>query len=289
MKASSIPSKFNIPFANSAGAGYTRPIPEASQIGIQNGAASLTDGFPPANFLPQGAGGTPPFGQDFNGLLKQVTSWTQWQNAGGAVPYDQTFQLAIGGYPYGAIVESAATPGTFWICTADDNTTNPDTSGANWSAWPSTGAVVAAGGIANVQMFTTTTRVPMAGNAGNSWGVTPWNGTYIKQYAASKIIAMYAGPTYTPVSAVNGTIAAALTVGGTPIQQAASNSTFTDARGQTVVNGLYAGIAAGSVAWSIKYQRFDSNDWNTIFCPNSTDTAQLPPATTATLILGEIK
>lgn len=287
MKASSIPSKFNIPFANSAGAGYTRPIPEASQIGIQNGAASLTDGFPPANFLPQGAGGTPPFGQDFNGLLKQVTSWTQWQNAGGAVPYDPTFQLAIGGYPYGAIVESAAAPGTFWICMTDDNVSNPDAGGANWSAWPSTGAVVAAGGIANVQMFATSARVLMTGNSGNGYTVIPWNGTYMKQYASSRIIAWFAGPSYT--AGATGATGAALGVGGTVVQQAVSSSTSSDSRGQTTINGLYSGSGVGSVPWSISYARFDSTSWTNTFCPSSVDNAQLPPATTATLILGEIK
>ena len=61
MLASAIPIKFPIPFGNSAGGGYIRPIPQASQIGIANGAASLTDGFPPLNFLPLGSGGVPPF------------------------------------------------------------------------------------------------------------------------------------------------------------------------------------------------------------------------------------
>ncbi|KAA1174648.1 hypothetical protein FP026_29625, partial [Rhizobium tropici] len=73
MKASDIPVKFPIPFAASAGGGYIRAIPQASQIGITNGAASLTDGFPPLTFLPVGAGGTPPWGQDFNGILNEIT------------------------------------------------------------------------------------------------------------------------------------------------------------------------------------------------------------------------
>lgn len=287
MKAGSIPSKFTIPFASGAGTGFIRPIPAASQIGIQNGAASLIDGFPPANFLSEGAGGTPPFGQDFNGLLNQITAWTQWQSAGGAVPYDAAFQLAIGGYPYGAIIESAAKPGTFWICGTDDNMSDPDAGGANWSAWPSTSAVVAAGGIANVQMFMSTTRVPMTGNAGNGYLVTPWNGTYVKQYASSKIIAWYAAPSYSP--GVTGATGATLTVGGTSIQQAASNSTSADARGQSVINGLFSGKPAGVVNWSASYARFDSLGWTGVFCPNQTDHGQLPPQTTATIIFGEIK
>jgi len=62
MLSTSIPPKFPIPFANAAGPSFIRPIPTASQIGIQDGAASLTDGFPPDCFTPVVAGGTPPFG-----------------------------------------------------------------------------------------------------------------------------------------------------------------------------------------------------------------------------------
>ncbi len=85
MKLSDIPAnKFPIPFANAAGPSYITTIPEASQIGITAGAASLTDGFVPLNFQPVGSGGVPPRGVDFNGLLKQITQWSQWQNAGGS-------------------------------------------------------------------------------------------------------------------------------------------------------------------------------------------------------------
>ncbi|NTF54939.1 hypothetical protein G6L12_08535 [Agrobacterium rhizogenes] len=133
MKLSDIPSKFAIPFGASAGGGFIRTIPQASQIGTQDGAASLTDGFPPVTFLPVGSGGTPPWGQDFNGILNQITEWSQWQNAGGLVIYDSTFSTSIGGYPKGAILASSASPGFIWMSTADDNTTNPDgVSPSNW-------------------------------------------------------------------------------------------------------------------------------------------------------------
>lgn len=133
MLVASIPAKFNIPFANSAGGGFTRPVPEASQIGIQAGAASLTDGFPPVCFLPIGAGGTPPWGADFNGLLNQISAWCQWQAAGGKVAYDSAFSTAIGGYPNGAFVASAVTDGLYWLNGTDGNTTDPDAGGAGWS------------------------------------------------------------------------------------------------------------------------------------------------------------
>lgn len=132
MQASQIPTKFPIPFANGAGGAFIRPIPQASQIGVQAGAASLTDGFPPVTFTPIAAGGTPPFGQDFNGLLNQITAWSQWQNAGGLVPYDAVFSAAIGGYPQGAMLAGAA-PGVVWLSVVDNNVTDPDTGGAGWT------------------------------------------------------------------------------------------------------------------------------------------------------------
>jgi hypothetical protein len=132
MLKSSIPPKFPIPFAAEAGAPYIRSIPEPSQIGIQNGAASLTDGFPPLTFTPAGAGGDPPFGADFNGILNQITLWSQFQGAGAAVTYDAAFSAAIGGYPNGAVLATASQTGYFWLSIADNNTSDPETGGANW-------------------------------------------------------------------------------------------------------------------------------------------------------------
>lgn len=134
MLISSIPTKISIPFAASAGAGFTRQVPDASQIGIQDGAASFTDGFPPDCFLPIGAGGTPPWGADFNGLLNQMSAWLRWQQAGGfPINYDAVFSAAVGGYPNGAFIGSATTFGNFWISTADNNTSDPDAGGSNWT------------------------------------------------------------------------------------------------------------------------------------------------------------
>jgi len=131
MQSSNIPSKIPLPFAYAAGSSYKNTIPVASQIGITNGKASLTDGFPPLTFTALSAGGIPPFGADFNGILNEVTAIQQWQNAGGFFPYDSVFSTAIGGYPKGAILQAAAFGG-LWVSTAENNTTNPDTGGAGW-------------------------------------------------------------------------------------------------------------------------------------------------------------
>lgn len=131
MLASQAPTSFVAPFANAAGSGFIRTIPVTSQVGITNGAASLHDGFPPDCFSPVAAGGVPPFGQDFNGLMLQTTAGVQWSQVGGEPVYSSAFSTAIGGYPNGAILQSADGTG-FWRSTADNNTSNPDTGGANW-------------------------------------------------------------------------------------------------------------------------------------------------------------
>lgn len=130
MLASDIPGfKFPIPFANGADAAHrTAPIPTATTGSYR---ASLTLGYPPETFLATGAGGTPPDGRDFNGILYEITGWNRWQQAGGPIQYDATFSAAIGGYPAGAVLMSNPA-GILWRSTADNNLTNPDASGAGW-------------------------------------------------------------------------------------------------------------------------------------------------------------
>lgn len=132
MLLSQLAKRFSIAWANAASSTYRASIPKDTQIGIEDGRASLTDGFPPVTFLPVGAGGTPPFGKDANGILYEITNAVRWTQAGGPAVYNATFSTEIGGYPRGAIVSSAVEPELQWLSVVDDNTTNPDTGGANW-------------------------------------------------------------------------------------------------------------------------------------------------------------
>jgi hypothetical protein len=130
---SSIPTKIPTTWGASAPSGnITCPMPVPSQIPFAAGRASWTDGFPPVTFSPVGAGGVPPFGQDFNGVLCQLSQWTRWQNAGGPLFYDGTFSSAVGGYPKWTILSNASTVGCYWVSEVDNNTSDPDTGGANW-------------------------------------------------------------------------------------------------------------------------------------------------------------
>lgn len=152
MLASQIPAKFPIPFASGALPANIRPIPTPSQIPIQGGAASLTDGFPPTTFIQVAAGGIPPFGQDFNGLLNQITKWNQWQAMGGPITYDGGFSASIGGYAFGSQVLSDSGH-VVYVSTVNGNLNNPNTNPVNWrigwSIW--SGSTWNALGSGNVQ------------------------------------------------------------------------------------------------------------------------------------------
>ena len=132
MQSSDIPDRFNIPFANAATGSYIRPIPTASQIGVDNGRASLADGFPPDTFTPISGGGVPPSGRDMNGILFRSTAWSRWLAAGAPISYSAAFSAAIGGYPAGAFLQSSTLIGVFYVSTVENNTTNPEAGGANW-------------------------------------------------------------------------------------------------------------------------------------------------------------
>jgi hypothetical protein len=128
MQLSQFPQPIETPFAAGAGANYIRPIPIASQIGTNPGAASYTDGFVPLNFQPISGGGIPPDGRDMNGILYAITALLQWYNSGGAVAWSQTTATGIGGYPKYAIVQSQQVyPGVIWVSLVDNNAVNPDT------------------------------------------------------------------------------------------------------------------------------------------------------------------
>ncbi|WP_313449656.1 hypothetical protein [Atlantibacter hermannii] len=124
MQISNLPKLLPVPFASS---GSKQDIPVASQIGVSGGRASYTDGFPPLTRTPIAAGGIPPFGTDFNGVLNDITSAIRWAQAGGGYRYDSTFSSSVGGYPLGAIVNNSTGDGR-WFNTIDGNTNSPEVS-----------------------------------------------------------------------------------------------------------------------------------------------------------------
>jgi hypothetical protein len=130
MKLSDMPLRIDTPFASSATSDYVRDIPDST---VTPGAASYALGFPPLTAQPIASGGIPPDIKDFNGILRAVTQWTNWLNAGAPVTYDSSFATIIGGYPLGAQLASASVPGKIWRSTANDNLNNPDVTPTGWA------------------------------------------------------------------------------------------------------------------------------------------------------------
>lgn len=137
MQTSGLPTRIPVPFADS-GVKNSIPITASPTPGL----ASFTTGFGPLNMTPIVAGGIPPEGQDFNGILNAITNVLRWTNAGGQYAYDATFSAAVGGYPKGALIARAGYDG-YWQNTAENNTTNPDTGGAGWKPVPVQGGEAA--------------------------------------------------------------------------------------------------------------------------------------------------
>lgn len=117
-------------WGKNAGPAYITTVPDASQIGTTNGAASFADGYPPLNDTPAAAGGVPPRIQDANGVLNALSASVQWYGAGGPVFYNAAFATAIGGYPRGAMLATTlnfadGTPVSRIISSLNNNANDP--------------------------------------------------------------------------------------------------------------------------------------------------------------------
>jgi hypothetical protein len=135
MQASNSPVLIPVPFADS---GTKNDIPTTPSL--TPGLASLQLGFPPVTMVPLVAGGIPPLGADFNGILNLISAASQWAQAGGGYTYNSAFSTAIGGYPKGSTLIAADFSGS-WRSLVENNTTNPDAGGAGWVAVESLGVV----------------------------------------------------------------------------------------------------------------------------------------------------
>lgn len=93
--------------------------------------ASYEQGFPALNMTPIAAGGVPPSGQDFNGILYDVSNAAMWQQAAGILPWNAEFaQSAVsGGYPKNALVVHNA---ALYQSAIDNNPSEPGAD-SNWS------------------------------------------------------------------------------------------------------------------------------------------------------------
>ncbi|MTC71943.1 pyocin knob domain-containing protein [Providencia sp. wls1914] len=91
------------PFAKN---GQKNVIPENYETSMDSNQATWDQGFSQITMLPVAAGGLPPKGQDFNGILNQISENIVYQSQGGRFKFSPEYAESIGGYPKGAILQS---------------------------------------------------------------------------------------------------------------------------------------------------------------------------------------
>ncbi len=131
MQTSGIPARVAVPFADS---GTKNTIPVPSQVAVTPGLASYTTGFPPLTMTPITAGGVPPYGADFNGILNAITNAIRWSSAGSGYPFDSAFAATVTGYPKGALLPSSDYSG-YWLNTLEANSTSPENTTSAVTGW----------------------------------------------------------------------------------------------------------------------------------------------------------
>lgn len=126
--AVTVPDNNAVPFAVS---GSKNTIPVTPPGG---GLASMTQGFPPVTMQPIASGGVPPAGQDFNGILNQLSSHQVFLNAGMLYKFDADFAADIGGYSKGAVL--LLDDGLSSVqSTVDNNEIDPNSSMTGWQPY----------------------------------------------------------------------------------------------------------------------------------------------------------
>lgn len=126
------------PFGANAPAGNIDVIPETLAPSDPPQKASWQGGFPPVTMIPLAAGGIPPRGQDFNGVLNAISEHTVFQGGGGQYKWDDAYVMANGGYPKDAVLQSDDGSAAY-VSLIDNNSvnfnTNPAAIGVSWGEY----------------------------------------------------------------------------------------------------------------------------------------------------------
>lgn len=122
--------KLSTPFANDSTQKNVVPI-TATSSQTDAGLASYSGGFGAKNMLPLDNGGQPPYGQDFNGILNDITGNIVDLNKGLPQYFDSDYATLIGGYPIGARL-MLNDNSTYVVSTANGNSNDPNSNLTNW-------------------------------------------------------------------------------------------------------------------------------------------------------------
>ena len=100
------------------------PLPPDTQAVPNSGRTSLALGFPPECSKSIAEGGVPPYGQDVNGILRQITANLEWYSRGGQFAWD-----ASRSYDTPAIVFYS---GAFYLALKSSTNQTPSTNSSYW-------------------------------------------------------------------------------------------------------------------------------------------------------------
>lgn len=132
------PDLILIPFAENAASGNIDDIPETLSPSDPPQTASWSVGFPPVTMTPLAAGGIPPRGQSFNGVLNAISQHIVYQGGGGQYTWSAEYVAEKGGYPKGAVIQSDEGSSSY-VSAVDNNTINfnttPSSIGVQWMPW----------------------------------------------------------------------------------------------------------------------------------------------------------
>ncbi len=132
------PDLILIPFGENATPGTIDPIPQVRGPDDSLQQATWNEGFPQVTMTPLAAGGTPPKGQDFNGVLKAISEHTVFVGRGGQYKWSDEYVAATGGYSIGDVIQ-ADTGLNSYVSLVDNNTVNfnttPASIGTSWGLY----------------------------------------------------------------------------------------------------------------------------------------------------------
>lgn len=222
MQRSNAPTQLVTPFAQGATGSLINNVPLVPYTGQPAGQVAYSTGFTSVNMNPLASGGIPPWGADVNGLFFNATTAQIWEQAGYQFPFNSTFVTAVGGYPAGGMLPMASGLG-FWLNQTDNNSTNPDTSGASgWVPLPANQGATTVNGITGGAVVMTP----------NQLGAPLLILTGTLTSNAQVVLGLTAGATFTVQNLTTG--AFTLTVGGS------TGSTVTIAQGASNAQTVYS-------------------------------------------------
>lgn len=132
------PTPLKEPIAFAVDPANIHTIPFDSQIATDPRQTSFADGLTPATMLAIAAGGLAPYGQDFNGIFKELSAHIRFIGAGGQYRFNSTLATYLGGYDAGTVLQSDDGLNAY-VSTINNNTgnfnTNPALIGTDWVAW----------------------------------------------------------------------------------------------------------------------------------------------------------